>query len=394
MKVIIAGAGIGGLTAALCLHKSGHSVQVVEQSDTFTHVGAGLQCGANALKVLEYLGLLDTLKPYCVAPERVEFRDYSTGDCLSSMTLGAEYSARYGAPYWHVHRADLHKVLLQELNTLLPSALKMSSQIVGFNETSNNVTVQLADGRELIGDCLVGADGIKSVIRSKLLTSSPPRFTGHCAWRAIVPVERLPKEWMQKVVTNFVGPKKHAILYYVAGGKMANLVGVVESNIASNDSWVNKASWEELQRDFLGWHPMVQAIIQSVEKDQCYRWALYDQAPVNRWSSTKVTLLGDAAHASLPFMASGAAMAIEDARILDRAINSFAPVSAALKTYELSRIPRTRYVQNNSARMGRLYHLQNTVMRRVAFKGFSLAMRQRESVLPSYDANNVPLIKS
>lgn len=395
MKVIIVGAGIGGLTAALCLHKSGHEVQVLEQREVLTPVGAGLQCGANALTVLDYLGLLNNLKPHSVTPERVEFREFDSGLLLSQLSLGTRYCERYGLPYWHIHRADLQQELLKELRARAPQSLHKGARVESVSQSATGVRVTLLGGERVIGDCLVGADGIRSKVRNSLLAGGVARFTGQVAWRILVPTNRLPHDWMPTVVTNFVGPKKHAILYYVKGGSMANLVGVVEqptaAQIEPNDMWVAQAPWHELRDDFAGWHPTVQAIISAAQHDHCFRWALHDIAPLSAWSTNRVTLLGDAAHASLPFMASGATMAIEDARVLDRCLSSTDSIADAFKRYEQARAQRAHYVQKNSARMGRLYHLSNRAMRRLAFAGFGLAMRKQESVLPSYDANTVPL---
>ena len=397
MRILIAGAGIGGLSAALCLAKAGHEVNVFEQQSQFVEIGAGIQCGANALRVMDYLGLLDQLQALAVTPESVLFRDYQSGETLYDMQLGQAYADKYGAPYYHLHRADLHKVLVEALVRRAPSALVLNAGVTEFLESATDVSVRLSDGRVFQGDCLVGADGIRSLVRSQMHAKPEPLFTGNVAWRAVVPVERLPDDWMDKIASNFVGPNKHAVLYYLRKQRLANLVGVVENKQWTEDSqwvedsWVVNSPWAEMKADFDGWHPTVQEIIDAADKDQCYRWALYSLKPFNNWSSKRVTLLGDAAHATLPFMASGAALAIEDGRILARALDQAESLASGLQLYQRNRFDRTARVQTTSAQFGNIYHLKNKLMLKAAFGAIRLLGGKGEAFLPEYDANTVPL---
>ncbi len=391
MNIVIAGGGIGGLTAALCLAKSGHTITVLEQADAFDEVGAGLQCGANAVRVFQYLGLFDALEAFAVRPERVEFRDYLQGESLYQVELGRSYAQRYGAPYYHLHRADLIQVLLDAVWQNQQIQLRTGSKVVAYQEHGDGVRVQIDNQASLSADLLIACDGVKSAIRKRFMGNTHPRFTGNCAWRALIPVERLPDGFMDTVVTNFVGPKKHMVLYYLRNKRLLNLVGVVENDVWRDDSWVCKAPWSELQRDFQAWHPMVQQAIEAVDKDACFRWALFDHKPIKQWSSQRVTLLGDAAHATLPFMASGAALAIEDARILQRCLEQNSEISGALSLYERNRQIRTARVQNTSRKFGTLYHIQNRLMLKAAFAGLRLLGGKKEDFLPEYDANTVPL---
>lgn len=392
MKVLIAGAGIGGLTAALCLHKSGHQVTIVEKSKQLVAVGSGLQLGANAVKVLDYLGLLEPLSSVSVDPSRVEFRDYKSGACLHRMDLGASYQQRFGAPYLHVHRADLQNVLLKAAQIVEGISVRLGAELESFTENQQDVQLRLGNGVELSGDCLIGADGIKSIVRQHVVADHRPEFTGNVAWRAAVPTDRLPIGWMDKITSNFVGPNKHAVLYYLRGQELANLVGVVENPNWTDDEWMTQAPWEDLKADFDGWHPTVESIIDAVDRDQCYRWALYHHKPFSNWSTARVTLLGDAAHATLPFMAAGAALAIEDARILDRCLAEQESLGDALRRYQNNRRARTAHVQRSSARLGKLYHINNDAIRRAAFSALGVLGKNQQDFLPSYDANRVKLV--
>lgn len=397
MKTLIVGGGIGGLTAALCLAKSGHQVTVIERTRHFSEVGAGIQCGANAVRVFDYLGLIDELITSAVEPERIDFREYLSGEPLYTVPLGQEYADRYEAPYYHLHRADLLSVLLEAVRAAHNIALLTGVNATKFIEGKDKVTVVVGNGDEIKGDALIACDGVKSVIRKQLMREIQPKaetakFTGNVAWRATVPTSHLPANFMDTVVTNFVGPNKHMVLYYLRKQKLLNMVGVVEDQFWTNESWVETSPWEKLRDDFSGWHPMVDQVISAVRNQDCFRWALYDHRPLKRWSSNRVTLLGDAAHSTLPFMASGAAMAIEDARILQRSIDQTHHLSAGLQLYERNRIGRTTAIQKNSKRLGRLYHIENRFLLKAAFIGLKVMGGKKENFLPEYDANNIVLI--
>ncbi len=231
-KIIIVGAGIGGLAAAACLLQEGYHVRIYEQAPELGEIGAGIQCSANAVKVLHHLGLADRLEEVSVKPKSFEFRLFDTGEVLHKVPLAETHERNHGVPYYHIHRSDIHKILADRVLELDPESVILNSAAIGFSEDNDSVTLNLSDGRKISGDILIGADGIKSVIRPQIVGETPPDYTGHVAWRATVPVEKLPEKFMDKIVAIWCGPDKHAVVYYLRSEKILNFVGCVE-----NDTW-------------------------------------------------------------------------------------------------------------------------------------------------------------
>jgi len=390
MQIAIVGAGIGGLTAAASLLQRGHNVRVYEQAPELSEVGAGIQMSANAVKVLDQLGLRARFEPSAVRPKAFEFRRFDSGEMLHRLPLGEQHEQRHGAPYFQIHRSDLHGALHAAVRKLDPAAIVLNAKASQVEEYSTSATVHFADGSSAQADLLVGADGIKSVVRRHVIGADQPLFTGQVAWRCTVPVSRIAPELRTDIVsTVWCGPKNHAVTYYLRNGELLNFVGCVERP-DEEESWTAKRPWEELDADYRGWHPMVRAVVDNVDRDQCFRWALNNRRPSMVWSSARVTMLGDAVHATLPYMAQGAAMAIEDAAVLARALELEAPLQERLRIYEAHRAPRTARVVDESNEMGQLYHIGDAAAMRKAFHDRDIAKSRNEWLYP-YDPLHAPL---
>lgn len=355
--VLIAGGGIGGLSAALSLAQSGLDVEVFEQASEFGEVGAGIQLGPNATRVLHHLGLAAALEACAFLPERTEFRSWRTGRLISNSPLGEFARQRYGFPYYHIHRGDLLNVLVAAARSVPRIKLHTSARIEGFEQDASGVRVTVS-GAQHAGDALVGADGIHSAVRAGLFGPEAATFTGNVAWRALVPVTRLPEGLIPPAATVWWGPRGHFVCYYVRKGSLVNCVCVREKHGWEVESWTERGEYAELKDEFAGWNDTVQALIDHADPDALYKWALHDRPPMRQWGRGAVTLLGDACHPTLPFMAQGAAMAIEDGAVLAACLHGISDVPAALSRYENLRKGRTVGVQRGSRRNARAFHLR------------------------------------
>jgi salicylate hydroxylase len=390
VDIAIIGAGLGGLAAAAALLQQGHRVRVYEQAAQLGEVGAGIQMSANAMKVLDRLGLRPVLEPVAVRPLAFEFRRFDSGELLHTIPLGEKHEQRHGAPYFQLHRADLHAALQGAVRALDPGAVVLNARALLVQERADAVRVIFADGRESESDLVVGADGIKSLVRRHALGDDEPVYTGQLAWRCTVPTASIPPELRTALVsTIWCGPRNHAVTYYLRGGALLNFVGCVERPW-EEESWTTCRPWEELDADYTGWHPMVRAVVDRVDRSQCFRWALNNREPSLRWGGGRVTLLGDAVHATLPYMAQGAAMAIEDGAVLARALALPVPLQEQLSRFERHRAPRTARVVRESTEMGELYHITDADQMRAAFVSRDIARSRNEWLYP-YDPWTAPL---
>jgi salicylate hydroxylase len=355
MKTLIIGAGIGGLTAALALLRNGLDVEIFEQAPGIAEVGAGVQISANGSRVLIELGLEPALSRLWVEPTAKEIRLWNTGQTWRLFDLGVVSRERYGAPYFMIHRSDLHRTLLDAVRAVKPNAVHLGARFAGFIDDENSVQIKLEDGSSVCGDVLIGADGVHSRTRGQLTGADRAQFTGCVAWRGVVPMSRLSSGHRRLVGTNWVGCGGHVVTYPVRGGEFLNFVGIVERDDWQVESWTEAGTHAECAADFAGWHPDVQEIIRNV--DTPYKWALLGRQPLERWSHGRVTLLGDAAHPTLPTLAQGANMAIEDGMVLARLLaEGVDDVAGALDRYEGARIGRTTRLVNGALDNTRRFH--------------------------------------
>ena len=377
--MLIAGGGIGGLTAAIALGRRGIETEVLERSGLTEETGAGIQLGPNATRVLAALGVLDLIEPYAFRPERIVIRDGLTGRTLTSLPLGKIAESRYGAPYLTLRRADLHAGLRAAAESLTQVTLRPGFDVAAGDARGAHVLVRGVDGSEATGAGLIGADGLWSTLRPLIAPGASLHFTGATAWRALLPREGLPAPFDAPSVGLWLGPRAHLVHYPVRGGRELNVVAVTEGGAAAQ-GWNQPANVETLLAGFTRWCKDSESLL---ERAAAWRsWSLYRLDGLRRFSQGRIALLGDAAHPILPYLAQGAALAIEDAATLAAAIGaSPGDPPRAFHRYEQLRRPRTVRVQRLSRRFGRLYHLRG--MLRLARN--LMLERRGEAALKDFD---------
>lgn len=367
-QLLIAGGGIGGLAAAIAARRAGWEVRLYERATEFSEVGAGIQLGPNSVRCLQAWGLQKPFQAIAAFPERVQVRSALSGKALAEMPLGATTIERYGAAYGAVHRADLHQLLRDALGGDAAVQLHTDLAIESFSEAQDVVRVRTSRGREIEGDALLGADGLWSKLRTQLLADGAPRFSGHLAYRALVPQAGLPKRLRTSQVTAWLGPRLHAVQYPVRRGELQNLVVIVHGEPPDNlENWDHSANAAGLQSALVGTCSALQDVVGSVAQSASHwrLWPLCDRPPVSGPADMArglVALLGDAAHPMRPYLAQGAGMAIEDAAELQRALSMRdLDVPLRLRRYALNRWQRNARVQSRSVRNGRVFHSTGVV---------------------------------
>jgi salicylate hydroxylase len=352
--ILIAGGGIGGLATALVLARDGHAVTVLEQAASFGEIGAGIQLGPNIFKMFAWLGLTDVVSKVSFFPPGLGMNDVRTGEKVVRVPLGDVSRATYGFPYGVIYRADLHQVFLDACRELPNITLRTDAKLESFEQTADSVRVRLANGETLPGVALIGADGLWSKVREAVVGDGKPRVSGHIAYRAVLKREDVPAHLWSDDVLLWGGEKTHLVHYPLRRGELFNLVAVFHSS-KYDEGWNTFGDPAELTERFQGACPQVRELLGKIETWKM--WVLCDREPVKNWTDRRVTLLGDAAHPMLQYLAQGAGQAIEDAVVLREALR-FArnDVPLAFQKYQQARYLRTGRVQLTARFYGDIYH--------------------------------------
>jgi len=392
-RIAIAGAGIAGLTTALALLQQGFKVDVYEQASQLGEVGAGLQISPNGTKVLQSLDLEKALLPLVCQAKGKEIRMWNTGQRWKLFDLGDDCLSRFGAPYWMVHRGDLHKILLEAFNARSDKPVRLNARVVSAHSTASGAGFELQDGSQYHAFGLIAADGVHSVLREKLLGEDKAQFTGLLAWRGLVPIHAISSHLQAQVGTNWVGPGAHVITYPVRGGQLMNVVGIIEKDGWRGESWTEQGTHEELLQDFGHWHEDVGELMRKIE--QPFKWALLGRSPQTGWAQGSICLVGDSAHPTLPFLAQGANMAIEDAAVMARCLSLQDTASEAFAQFENLRWQRTADIVNRSSDNAKRFHNpqlsdSDKAVDYVSAEWEPEKVRRRYDWLFEYDALKIP----
>ncbi|HWI78730.1 MAG TPA: 3-hydroxybenzoate 6-monooxygenase [Ramlibacter sp.] len=354
LNLLVSGGGIGGLAAALVLARGGHKVTVLEQSAAFGEIGAGIQLGPNIFKMFDYLGLTDAINRVAFFPTGLGMNDVRTGEKVVRVPLGDAARAVYGYPYGVIYRPDIHQVFLDACNALPEVVLRTSSKVESFAQDAQGVQVHIAGGEVLQGDALIAADGLWSRIREAVVGDGKPRVSGHIAYRAVLKREDVPAHLWSDDVVLWGGEKTHLVHYPLRRGELFNLVAVFHSN-KYDEGWNTFGDPAELDERFAGAVPQVRELLGRIETWKM--WVLCDREPVKNWTDRRVTLLGDAAHPMLQYLAQGAGQAIEDAVVLGEALRFTGnDVEPAFQKYQQARYLRCGRVQLTARFYGDIYH--------------------------------------
>jgi len=366
--VLIAGGGIGGLAAALGLAQKGIRSILLEKAAALGEIGAGIQLGPNAFHAFDYLGVGEAARSMAVYIDQLRLMDALTAEEITHVDLGEAFRARFGNPYAVVHRGDLHGVFLRACERHELIELRVSSEVVGYDQDGSSVSVRLVNGERVTGRLLIGADGLWSNVRKQVVADGPPLVSGHTTYRSVIPTEQMPEDLRWNAATLWAGPKCHIVHYPLSGWKVFNLV-VTYHNDAPEPVAGKPVTDEEVMQGFGHVHECAREIIRHGKNWRL--WVLCDRDPVERWVDGRVALLGDAAHPMLQYFAQGACQAMEDAVCLSHMLSQYDDYTSALEAYRAQRFPRTARVQLLSRAIGEhIYHpageharIRNAIMR-------------------------------
>jgi len=372
--IIIAGGGIGGLAAALALAKRGYPSRLLEQAPEFKEVGAGIQLGPNSWRCLRALGVEEAVKRLAVFPQALVMNDAVTAEQVVSIPLGG-FEERFKAPYALIHRADLHDSLLEACRASPLIGLETSRQVTSFEDDGRTVRIETNEGTSHTTPAFIGADGLWSSVRAKLIGDGKPRVSGHITYRAVLPTPEVPEYLRRWDMVLWAGPKCHLVHYPLRGGELYNLVAVFHSN-RYEEGWNSFGDPAELHERFANTCADVKLMLGKIAEWRM--WVLCDREPVKMWSKGRVTLLGDAAHPMLQYLAQGAGMALEDSLCLAKCLDEAKDVESAFAAYPLARFLRTGRVQLAARLYGEFYHadgvrreLRNAYVKNAGYEGLA-----------------------
>ncbi len=352
--ILISGGGIGGFAAALALSREGYRVRLLEQSDTFSEVGAGIQLGPNVFRMFDRLGVTEAVNELACFPDALVMMDGLSGEQITRIPLDGDFRKRFDKPYGVIFRPDLHTVLIDACEASPLISLSVNQKVERFEETHDGVLAHTREGRSHAGAALIGADGLWSRVREQIVGDGPPNVSGHIAYRAVLPIDEVPEHLRINSAVLWAGPKTHLVHYPLRRGELFNIVAVFHSD-RYEEGWDSYGDPAELTERFAGQHD---SVLQLLDKIESWRmWVLCDREPVKAWGKGRVTLLGDAAHPMLQYLAQGACMATEDAVCLaSRVVHHDGDFETAFESYRDARYLRTGRVQLTARLYGDIYH--------------------------------------
>ncbi|GAC1586406.1 MAG: 3-hydroxybenzoate 6-hydroxylase [Candidatus Velthaea sp.] len=353
-SIVVAGGGIGGLAVALALARRGRDVRVLEKAAEFGEIGAGLQLAPNASWALDRLGVLAAVRTHAVAPSRIMWMDALSGERLTALDLGAAFVERYGFPYLVMHRSDLLDALLLAAQREKRITLETNKDVTGVEDRESGAVIRCADGTVYEADVLIGADGLWSTIRKQIVDDGKPICSRYVAYRGAIPMDEMSEHAGLDNVMLWTGPGMHLVQYPLRRGELYNQVAVFKSSRYSpeSDEWGTPS---ELDEHFAGGAPLVVSALSKIKRNR--RWPMFDRLPIATWTRRRITLLGDAAHPMLQYLAQGAAQALEDAVVCADALDAHDDIDAGLLAYQAERAARTTQVQTLARAWGEYWHL-------------------------------------
>jgi len=356
IQIAIIGAGIGGMTAAVTLAQKGFKVKVFEQAPELSEVGAGLTVTPNATKGLIYLGLGEAMNKIGMAHDLQGVRHYQTKEIIVPLKRGKHMLEKYGAYQFQVHRADIHDILIESLEKHSPGCVSIDHQLVGIDQKSDRVKLIFNNQAEYECDFVIGADGTRSAVRKSILGNDEPEFSGYVAWRGVVPTDGLDESDFDECGScAFISPGRVFARYLIRDAKEYNYVAFLATDEWAEEGWSIPSKVETVLETFSDYNQQVKNIISATPPEGCYKWGIFTRQPIAKWSSERVTLLGDAAHPLEPFMGQGASMAIEDGVVLGRIVEDASGFSEIIERYETARIERNHFVTEHSKKAGQRF---------------------------------------